>query len=172
MVDLQSWSGHDLEYILQKPLASVSLCSVIHSCCDTSALYLQCSYSLAQSHFKSHLDMSFSFMGLLGENSCPQFLFTALTALGEVENRFEQIFRLVTSKLLKQLLAVSLSGIGDICLYIKQNAQNLFLHTGLHLHLMAVLFHSVFFSYFTFLRHCKAAQVFIFLSLHMMKYAM
>lgn len=145
MVDLQSWSGHDLEYILQKPLASVSLCSVIHSCCDTSALYLQCSYSLAQSHFKSHLDMSFSFMGLLGENSCPQFLFTALTALGEVENRFEQIFRLVTSKLLKQLLAVSLSGIGDICLYIKQNAQNLFLHTGLHLHLMAVLFHSVFF---------------------------
>lgn len=114
MVDLQSWSGHDLEYILQKPLASVSLCSVIHSGCDTSALYLQCSYSLAQSHFKSNLDMSFSFMGLLGENSCPQFLFTALTALGEVENRFEQIFRLVTSKLLKQLLAVSLSGIGDI----------------------------------------------------------
>lgn len=58
--------------------------------------------------------MSFSFMGLLGENSCPQFLFTAFNALGEVENRFEQIFRLVTSKLLKQLLAVSLSGIGDI----------------------------------------------------------
>lgn len=56
-------------------------------------------------------------MGLLGENSCPQFLFTALTALGEVENRFEQIFHLVTSKLLKQLLAVSLSGIGDIPVY-------------------------------------------------------